>query len=835
MAWGAFSLPGMWARDIARAAYYIPAGLYETGRSVALDARDLVTEGDVTPERTGRVVRNIGEGFAEDFRHPIRNLPFLALDVLGLASGGATTGVRAAAALRTVRAAGSGREVVEALARLPEPGKREFKARYERKQRTVHGAQPQRQFGQKGYYDAVAARTMVEVFDRRRGRTLTPEEAGELSERDFGDVQGFYSRSPLKRSAQKARDRIQEIDPSHASPRFKLPPGLPVVGGMTVLAPMPVRRSNEQMRQLYAGEADRIMKRIDLVERAERGDPPEPETRSVAAQTVDVANQAATLGILYLKPSYLMPNLIGQTALTLTHQHFNPVELMRSFKMHREITGSQLGERLRSGGKKEYDPLAARVGAVTGDQGIVRSLAPEKVGATALTRGVGGVHEGLSNFYGKILDTPFRSAAFFYEARRKGYRSREDIEGLFDGNHNDDLSEIATKANRAMIDYTNLSKTERNLIRRVVFFYPWVKGATVYGGHFVGEHPMQAASQAAIGRMGQEKALEDLGELPSYAQGVFKVGEREIPGIGTVPLVSNPAAASILGTPADTLEAVRGIAEGNVRSGTGLLSEYLNPAATAALAAVTRVDPFTQAPIDPGKSGLRVLGEQFLGAGEQSGDLLDTLVGGLPAMRFIRESVSPDTPVLGKERPDTEALRDRLYPTSGPSDAARQFSFGTMGARPLNVPVAHSRARAEARELMDDPQRVLSRFQDAREQVLAELKRVGIVQGDMLPDELEQALRMRSRREYAKAQTQQRLGRDLTAIDRLRSDLELLSRMKALSPRDIRQLLNNMEGMSDAQIDGYRSQLSRLFFQGATLTQYRRMLRERQGDETVLS
>src|SRR5688572_6148667 len=71
--------------QIATSLINTPAGLYEMGKGFALDARDFATRGDLTPERTGGMFRMMGQQVYEDFRHPLRNPGYLAMDQIGRA------------------------------------------------------------------------------------------------------------------------------------------------------------------------------------------------------------------------------------------------------------------------------------------------------------------------------------------------------------------------------------------------------------------------------------------------------------------------------------------------------------------------------------------------------------------------------------------------------------------------------------------------------------------------------------------------------------------------------------------------------------------------------
>ena len=185
-------------------------------------------------------------------------------------------------------------------------------------------------------------------------------------------------------------------------------------------------------------------------------------------------------------------------------------------------------------------------------EGIARSL------DTGQGLGRQAVH-GAAEMWGKLVDRIPRRAAFLHEAHLRGYRSRADIEGCSTTRRSRTrLLEITRVANDEIIDYGNLSSFERNIARRVIFFYPWVKGATLYGARAVGEYPVKLAVIAQLAKETAEKQRADLGPVPSYAESLMRVG-----GTDDRPNVINPASAGILGQTYSTLGQVASLAGGD--------------------------------------------------------------------------------------------------------------------------------------------------------------------------------------------------------------------------------------------------------------------------------
>src|SRR5204862_1278453 len=118
-------------------------------------------------------------------------------------------------------------------------------------------------------------------------------------------------------------------------------------------------------------------------------------------------------------------------------------------------------------------------------------------------------------------------------------------------------------------DYGDLGPVEASIVRRVIFFYPWVKGATKWTVHFVEEHPVQAAVATQVAKQGKQKQREALGDkLPLWASGLIPTGNGK-----TV----NPAGLSALSTPAELAAQAAGALPG-VRAPKNDVLSQLTPA-----------------------------------------------------------------------------------------------------------------------------------------------------------------------------------------------------------------------------------------------------------------
>ena len=248
-----------------------------------------------------------------------------------------------------------------------------------------------------------------------------------------------------------------------------------------------------------------------------------------AMRSVDAINEIQKAMLLYLKPAYLLPNFMGNVGLALVHQGFlAPWNLGRTMKIM--FTGKGLDPEVVS-------MIKSRMGA-----GIFGSL---NVDPTIFGK-ISSFGNRLAGGYGRVIDDPFRFSAFLHEADAAGFSTAEDLHRLMtDSTLEPQLQEITIRANDALIDYENLSPGEQAIIRRAVFFYPWVKGSTKYGYQMIINHPGASSLSGQLADQGEEMRNKAWpGGVPDFLAGAMPIGGGRI---------SNLASASILQQPADIL------------------------------------------------------------------------------------------------------------------------------------------------------------------------------------------------------------------------------------------------------------------------------------------
>ncbi len=411
-----------------------------------------------------------------------------------------------------------------------------------------------------------------------------------------------------------------------------------IVGGDKEISQLAPEQLAEFRSLQEQGKIGWVPKRL-LGELARPHAPLSASLGKVPTGVIDSINNAQRLAVLYLKPAYAVPNLLGNLALNIVQQGFAaPKNLAYASMMHWKL-GPELTARVDT---LMHEGFAA---ALRGEQGAL-------AGAT----------QAAANVWGKGVDRPFRRASFLHEARRNGYRTPEQLADLLtDAAKHDELIDVTKRANRQIIDYGRLSHREREIVRRLIFFYPWVKGSSVYAGNFVMEYPVKAAVSGQIGRAGVEESDRRLGPRPSYLAGAIGTpGGR----------LANPASAAILQTPAQAGAAIAGLLTGRVPE-VAELTEFPTPALQFGTALYTGENARTGRQYPRNKRGIARIG-------------YDTLVTQTPQYR------------LGEQVRGTS--KARLFDPS-PRAGLMQFLLGGIYPRDYDPSRLRALARRERKEL----------------------------------------------------------------------------------------------------------------------------------------
>lgn len=517
--------------------------------------------------------------------------------------------------------------------------------------------------------------------------------------------------------------------------------------------------------------------------------PPASGIARSAGDAVDTVNQLAQISLLFTKPGYVPPNLAGQALILAIEQ--GPV---------RGIYNMARGIAYRN--KLTPEEMARMRGAM--GEGFVGSLTPRG--------GIGGVvgaaQKGLARGYSTVLDDPWRDAAFLGNAQAAGYRSLKDVKRLLNAQQGtktfDDLVEVAQRANEAAVEFGRLGKIEQDFVRRIVFFYPWLKASTMYTMRLPREHPTQTAMLTQLGREGQEQTEAVLGEdVAQQFPGVFPTNDN-VP----FPRVIEPQAAALFQAPAEIASLVSSLAGGNQVTKPG---DYFSPAASLATQMLLGYDSFT--------------GRELPADQSRAETALNWAKGLSPWVRMVERMQQPD---------DELVEEGKLYGYSD-QDALAQNLFGSWAPRNMSLEKAEEIAAQRSESGLNQSQRILRDAKAERENWLTKMTALigaddvdpqleAVLKRRELPKDLSESLRLYTGWQTFKATYLKNLDRDATARDRLAAIVKWAVKQKKMTPAQAKEALAYADDHGADQTDGFVGSLVKDFTDGATRAGYKATL-----------
>lgn len=380
---------------------------------------------------------------------------------------------------------------------------------------------------------------------------------------------------------------------------------------------------------------------------------------SVLANGADAAGDMVRLSVLYTNPGFVPSNLVGNLGFATFHQgpFYLPGNLVRSAKVLVDPRSRDLRNRVLA--EVGYGPT---LGAASGGRNVV-------------SRGV----QGLARAESRVADDWTRVAAWFHEARKSGYRSGKDqLRLLSDESLRPELNAIRDRVHDGMVNFELLGPVEKAVATRILFVWPWIRGATHYATTFPLNYPIRSAliSHAALDA---RRRKEDIGIQPSYLQGAFPIGPEDRAGYRQF---INPNATSQFSTPLGLAQELSSVLSNRPTART--LGDILNPGLAAGAKTVFGLADYGT---ETRRVGIpRAAAQQF---------------GELPsALRFAKELVSGGKSSTLYRPGRKEVLKRRVGRGFVPVD--------------INLAVMHERAAREGVKQTGGP--------SAREIIVAELK-----------------------------------------------------------------------------------------------------------------
>lgn len=508
--------------------------------------------------------------------------------------------------------------------------------------------------------------------------------------------------------------------------------------------------------------------------------------RGGAIKAADAINNPARLFYVYGRVAYIL-NLPGNMGMqAITQGLFAP----RNYKMALEAS-------------KAWDEDTYRIASAIVGEGKAR--------ATSVNAGfLGKPTQAAAQFWSSFIDRHSRISSLIHEMRREDIDVNDPAAvKAFLSTPSSKRTAVARRANKAMVEFNNLTDVERNTVRHLIFLYPWMSRATVWAFRTLIEHPAKSWTLGQLAREAVDKQNEEAGELPGYLaqRGYFST---KVLGVDADKLI-NPTSINTFSTAADNGRVLLGLVLGGTRVSGGDTRgarEALSPAFDVLMGALT---------------GETSRGKPYEG-GTVTGALKE-VVEAAPEWQLLRRAGLVDV-----EEADKPLHQRRVLDGQGAYEAVAPFLAGGLAPRSYDPEVAAERLKREKRAAMPLDEREADKVKELATAMLTEGRRLGYLDpGEPFDDGLKEAFRLyRDRKSaYGKAAKDRDVPLNrLTQRERLEVDLMLLQRERILTAAEVADELADARILTDEQIENVRRELADDLFDQSSITDFKLELRD---------
>lgn len=379
-----------------------------------------------------------------------------------------------------------------------------------------------------------------------------------------------------------------------------------------------------------------------------------------AGTAVDVINGLVKTSLLYLNPGYIPANFLGnliflgiQTPAMAIPSMFRAGKILTRDRELADLVEAEVG----------FGPTIA----IASDTGSRRQ--------GEFSQGLLQVEQGIARKVGGLSDNWPRAAAWVWEARRSGFKTREQMMALLkDPKHEHDRELIRSRANEAMVNFDRLRPDERATAARVFFVWPWIRGATAWAARFVLDNPEKAAILNEIGKQ-LPTSEETLGNLPPYLENAIPIGEPEDgeASIYRTGAISPTSTALEVGETAVAVS--KSLFAGDLPEEQRDIYDFLTPIIGVAIQTLKSENQYGQE----------------MSRGEA---IAEALRGLLPQERLIQELVNPEEIselYTDKSRPATLRRALRVFPVDIDLKVANERADRTEGKEEKETPLTRER------------------------------------------------------------------------------------------------------------------------------------------------
>jgi hypothetical protein len=443
--------------------------------------------------------------------------------------------------------------------------------------------------------------------------------------------------------------------------------------------------------------------------------------------------------------------------------------------------------------KEFYGAKAARQLDAMAGEGRMLSYAPNVGFATRISH-------GMASQWNRFTDLYFRRAAAVFYLRKLGYRTHEQIRQVLEDSLHDDkamaaVTEASQRAKKSMVELDNMTPFEKNVLRHVVFVWPWQSRSALWSLRTLAEHPAQSAIYAEIGKSEHDELDPILKHLPAWMRdlGYMPTGFEK----DGMPKVINPGTTNTFAT----LGEMAGL-----MSGDQTFTDLLGPGAELGLRLALERDRFG-----------RTYQHPYLDP------IVETLTG-LPQSAALKRA--------GQKEPTTKAL-DITNPAAlvgrEHADVHRPIfvpggfwnTYGPLILGGLDPRTVDPRA-VEARFWRDQPWEVRHTHEAKLVQTWATAQ--GKFIAKQVPQDVRDALTLTSDRTAAYHSFSQVHGRTPTMHDRTALDIETLHTQGRITDAQAGTLRGNLKKVAPDELDLFRQGVLSKFAGGKALSDWQRQV-----------
>lgn len=314
---------------------------------------------------------------------------------------------------------------------------------------------------------------------------------------------------------------------------------------------------------------------------------------------MDNVNGAITGATVYYKVGHIFTRVFTNAATNIMQGSARPDHIAQSVKLWHALTEDERQQALAYAGTHYYEAAPGATGTTKVAAGMAKGLHIPFTDIALRTKSGEAVLS--PQWYAHNIDAPFRFNSIAYEARQAGYEGADgfrqflhDVQDykLLDAEQRARVDTVLRRADREAIAYDRLNQTEKKFLSRAIWFYPWIKGSTVFSANTLLEHPVKSFVLGNLGAQGNQERQQALGDQPSYAQGLTPLTA------GPEPMVTDMNTFSPFSTAADLLQ---------IPSHVGNIAGMANPVYGAALNTAKGVNPYgarTPTPITDNLKGM---------------------------------------------------------------------------------------------------------------------------------------------------------------------------------------------------------------------------------------